>query len=51
MSNRGESTSIAAAVEATIDVLEHRPAALLFDFDGVLSRLVDHPADLSLIHI
>lgn len=48
MANRGESTSIAAAVEATIDVLEHRPAALLFDFDGVLSRLVDHPADAAI---
>ena len=48
MTNQGSSTNVAGAVERTIGVLSHRPSALLFDFDGVLSRLVDVPADASI---
>lgn len=48
MTDQGISTTVAAAVEATTAVLSHRPAALLFDFDGTLSRLVDDPADAAI---
>lgn len=35
----------AAAVARSAEVLARRPSALLFDFDGTLSELVDDPAD------
>lgn len=48
MANQGVSTNVAAAVERAAGVLSARPAALLFDFDGTLSRLVDDPADAAI---
>ncbi len=48
MTNDDASTNVVAAVERTVDVLRHRPSALLFDFDGTLSRLVDDPADAAI---
>jgi len=38
----------AAAVARSAHVLARRPSALLFDFDGTLSELVDDPADASI---
>jgi trehalose 6-phosphate phosphatase len=48
MTDQGVSTNIAGAVEHTAGVLRKRPSALLFDFDGTLSRLVDDPAAASI---
>lgn len=48
MTNQGVSTNVAGAVERTVGVLRKRPSALLFDFDGTLSRLVDDPADAAI---
>ncbi len=48
MTNPGIAINIAAAVEATAGVLNHRPGALLFDFDGTLSPLVDDPAEAAI---
>lgn len=48
MTNQDISTNVAGAVERTMGVLSHRPSALLFDFDGTLSRLVDDPADAAI---
>lgn len=48
MTNQDVSTNIAGAVERTAGVLAQRPAALLFDFDGTLSLLVDDPASASI---
>ena len=39
---------VASAVEHTVAVLQHRPAALLFDYDGTLSELVDNPANATI---
>jgi trehalose 6-phosphate phosphatase len=48
MTDSGISTNIAGATERTAGVLRARPSALLFDFDGTLSRLVDDPASASI---
>ncbi len=48
MTHQDISTNVAGAVERSIGVLSHRPSALLFDFDGTLSRLVDDPADAAI---
>ncbi len=42
--NTPNTTETAAVVARSMAVLGNRPAALLFDFDGVLSELVDDPA-------
>lgn len=42
------SGDVSTAVSRSADVLMHRPAALLFDFDGVLSDLVDEPANAAI---
>lgn len=48
MTNQELSTNVAGVVERTVEVLRHRPSALLFDFDGTLSRLVDDPDDAAI---
>lgn len=39
---------VSAAVARSAQVLARRPSALLFDFDGTLSELVDDPANASI---
>lgn len=42
------SPDVKSAVSKSAAVLAERPSALLFDFDGTLSELVDDPADASI---
>ena len=45
MANTGVTPDVAGAVERSAELLGDRPSALLFDFDGTLSELVDDPAN------
>lgn len=45
MANTQLTPDVAGAVERTAELLAERPSALLFDFDGTLSVLVDDPAN------
>ncbi len=48
MGNTPISSDVAAAVDRAALVLAKRPRAVLFDFDGTLSELVDDPANASI---
>lgn len=48
MTSTPVTADVKSAVSRSAGVLRARPSALLFDFDGTLSELVDDPADASI---